>query len=271
MIIKSKEMTKNALLLSGLIMFCLSLNAQVPKTPDPKFEIYLLMGQSNMAGRGAITPEYQELTHPRVFVWNVENKWSLAKHPLHYDKPTVAGVGPGLAFGMEMAAANPKVKIGLVPCAVGGTSINVWIPGAYDKATKTHPYDDAVLRITEAMKYGTVKGILWHQGEANSAPQNMVGYLDKLRELLTRVRKLVGNENIPVVVGELGRFKDSYQAFNTLLKDAPEVISNLEVASSEALVDKGDLTHFDSESASSLGKRFANKMLLLQKKHLPKK
>jgi hypothetical protein len=59
-----------------------------------------------------------------------DDQWYLARHPLHLtgDSKTFkghdnAGVGPGLAFAEAMAAANPKATIGLVPCAVGGSSI----------------------------------------------------------------------------------------------------------------------------------------------------
>jgi hypothetical protein len=55
-----------------------------------------------------------------------------------------------------------------VPCAVGGTSIRLWQPGAYDTKTDTRPYDDMLYRVTQAMLHGTLKGILWHQGESDS-------------------------------------------------------------------------------------------------------
>lgn len=254
--------------LSYLVLLLLSITAkaQVPQKPDPKFEIYLLMGQSNMAGRGIVTTEYANMKNAHVVILNKEGIWSTAKHPLHYDKPKVAGVGPGLSFGIAMAEADTAVKIGLVPCAVGGTSIDVWKPEAFDQATNTHPYDDAVSRIEEAMRYGVIKGMIWLQGEANSGISGMPGYLDKLAELVSRVRTLVGDEELPVVIGELGRYRASYLPFNDMIAEAPAVIKNLSVASSESLNDKGDLTHFDSASATIYGQRFARKMLILQKK-----
>lgn len=231
---------------------------------DPDFHIYLLMGQSNMAGRGKITEELKKLQHANVQMLDSNYRWVQAKHPVHFDKPKVAGVGPGLSFGIAMAEANPSVKIGLVPCAVGGTSINKWIPGAYDKNTETHPYDDAVKRIREAMKYGVVKGVIWHQGEANSSGEGSKTYIAKLTELINRVRTLVGNPNLPFVAGELGDFKPHYQNINDVLKELPQKVSNTGVVSSEGLKDKGDVTHFDGPSANELGKRYAVKMKELQ-------
>lgn len=232
--------------------------------PDPNFHVYLLMGQSNMAGRGSITETLKAVGHDHVYMLNATGEWVPARHPMHFDKPDIVGVGPGLAFGMQMAQANPNVRIGLVPCAVGGTSISRWQPGAYDEATKTHPYDDAVQRIENAMRCGVVKGMLWHQGESDSDSTATAAYLPKLTELIGRVRQLTGQPTLPVVVGELGRFKDVYKPITVELQRVPATIPNTALATSEGLTDKGDQTHFDSPSAEEFGRRYAVQMLQLQ-------
>lgn len=249
------------LLVSVLLFYSVYVSAQMP---DPNFHIYILMGQSNMAGRGKITPELKRLSDPRVVMLDSMEQWVQAHHPVHFDKPKVAGVGPGLSFGIAMAKANPSIKIGLVPCAVGGTSIDKWVPGGYDKVTNTHPYDDAVKRIKETMKYGIVKGVIWHQGESNSGAESSKTYIYKLTELIEHVRALVGNPDLPFVAGELGRFNVRYQNINNVLKELPEKVNDTQVASSEGLLDRGDNTHFDGPSADEFGKRFAVKMLELQ-------
>lgn len=236
-----------------------------PEQPDPNFHLYLLVGQSNMAGRGIITAEYQDISQPNVVMLNKEDQWVTASHPLHFDKPARAGVGPGLAFGLEMAKAAPSVRIGLIPCAVGGTAIESWQPGAMDRVTKRYPYDDAVARLHAAMKSGVVKGIIWHQGEANSTAERAPGYLEKLQTLIGRLRQEAGNNNLPFVVGELGHYRDNYQLVNDQLKQLPGKVKNTAVATSEGLVHKGDKTHFDAASATELGKRLAAQMILLQK------
>lgn len=233
--------------------------------PDSLFHIYLLMGQSNMAGRGQLTEEFKQIGDPKVLVLTAERTWVEARHPLHFDKPKAVGVGPGLAFGMDMSAANPDVRIGLVPCAVGGTSIERWEPGAEDKSTNTHPYDDALGRIKNAMNYGIIKGIIWHQGESNSGIEKAKTYMSKLQVLIARIRTEIGNPELPVVVGELGRFKPEYQNINHELAKVPGLIGFTALVTSEDLVPNIDQIHFDAPSATILGHRFAEKMLLLQK------
>ena len=231
---------------------------------DSSYHLYLLIGQSNMAGRGVITTKYEKEEDPHVFMLNKENKWVPAKNPLHFDKPAIAGVGPGLSFGIAMEKKSHGNNIGLIPCAVGGTSISAWQPGAYDSATKTHPFDDMLVRLKESQNSGTLKGIIWLQGESDSNPAKAKKYLHQLVQLIKRIRTIAGNDELPFVAGELGRYKAQYQNINTVLKKLPEAISNAAVASSKGLKDKGDNTHFNSVSAEKMGKRMAKKMIELQ-------
>lgn len=255
---------------SNLQLFSTPLMDDTCTQPDPNFHIYLLMGQSNMAGRGPITETLKDAGKDRVLMLNAKGEWVHARHPLHFDKPTVVGVGPGLSFGVAMAEANPTVRIGLVPCAVGGTSITRWQPGAYDEPTGTHPYDDAVKRIEDAVRCGVVKGMLWHQGESDSNPADAFLYLRKLAELICRVRTLTAQPDLPVVAGELGQFKEVYKNINTQLQKLPAEVPHTALATSEGLTDKGDQTHFDGASADEYGRRYAAQMLYLQGGSIPK-
>ena len=248
-----------------LTLVCLSFKMKESKTKPGK-KIYLLMGQSNMAGRGVLTDEYKNLQNSRVLMLNASNEWVIAKNPIHFDKPKSAGVGPGLAFGMGLADAFVKDTIYLVPCAVGGTSISKWEPGAFDKATNTHPYDDALLRIKEAMKIGKISGAIWLQGESDSNPKSSEVYLAKLTVLIERVREVTNNHKLPFVVGELGQYNDHYKLINEELHKLPAAVSHTGIVTSEGLTHKGDSTHFNSASATIYGARFAVGMLKLQKK-----
>lgn len=250
------------LLIQCLIV--LSVNAQRQEV-DSSFHIYLLMGQSNMSGRGYLTKKFRKEHHKRVFVLNKKGNWAIAHHPLHYDKPKITGVGPGLAFGIRMARWDKKARIGLVPCAVGGTPIEHWRPGAYDKATHTHPFDDALKRIRQAMKTGVIFGVIWHQGEADSDPEKAKKYMHQLSALILRIRQITHNPRLPFVAGEVGRFYRRQININPVLDELPDSISFTGVASSLGLTDRGDNIHFSSRSAEKLGQRYASQMISLQK------
>ena len=69
-----------------------------------RVEIFLLMGQSNMKGRGVMPAE--PLRNPQIIMMHKgTDDWYLARHPLHlvgspndFSGADNAGVGPGLAF-----------------------------------------------------------------------------------------------------------------------------------------------------------------------------
>ena len=171
-----------SLLLSGIFNLSCSGNKK------ENFQLYLLIGQSNMAGRGDIG-DTDKQPHPRVFTLTKDNIWVEAVDPIHFDKD-IAGVGPGLTFGKTMADNNKNVRIGLIPCACGGSAISHWKAGAWFEQTKSHPYDDALKRAKIAMEDGTLKGILWHQGEGDSNAESAGLYEQRLAEFITTIRTI---------------------------------------------------------------------------------
>ena len=111
-----------------------------PQIPPDRadFHLFLLVGQSNMAGRGKVEQQDRE-PHPRILMLNKERTWVPAVDPLHFDKPNIVGVGLGRTFALDYADQHPEATIGLIPCAVGGSPISAWEPGGYHEQTKTHP------------------------------------------------------------------------------------------------------------------------------------
>ena len=119
--------------------------AVTPTTPshasakvDSTLQIFLLAGQSNMAGRGVVEAR-DSAVHPRVLKLDQTMKWVPAVDPLHWDKPKIVGAGLGRSFGLVVASRNADARIGLVPAAVGGSPISTWEPGALDPVTGAHP------------------------------------------------------------------------------------------------------------------------------------
>ena len=222
--------------------------------------IFLLAGQSNMAGRGELA-DIDRTSHPRVFVLDKSDEWVIATEPLHFDKPEVRGTGPGLAFAKEIAKRNPDIRIGLVPAAVGGSGIQTWATGGYYEKIGLYPWDDTVRRLGVAMQSGELKAILWHQGEADSAPERAPQYENRLHDLIRRFREIANDEQLPFIIGQLGQFKewsDGRQLVNAAHENVPAHFERTGFVTSDGLTDIGDGTHFDAASARELGRRYAN-------------
>jgi hypothetical protein len=234
---------------------------------SPKLQLFLLAGQSNMAGRGTVEPEDRR-PHPRVWSLERQEQWVPAVEPLHFDKP-IAGVGPGRSFGIAVADAEPGANIGLVPVAVGGSPIAAWEPGAVHAQTGSKPYNDAIRRIRVAKQSGEFKAILWHQGENDSCAAATPDYEAKLTTLIGRLRTELQNPALPVLIGQLGRFADAPWSESRATIDAvhqriARELPNVAFVSSSGLVHKGDRVHFDSASARELGRRYADAYRAMQ-------
>jgi len=242
-------------------------------TPAPTsttaMQLFLLAGQSNMAGRGKVEAQ-DSVVNPRVLKLDRSMAWVPAVDPLHWDKPALVGVGPGRSFGLALAARDGSVTIGLVAAAVGGSPISSWEPGALDSATGTHPYDDALERLRVARKDGKVRAILWHQGESDATPALSVLYGAKLRALIARFRAELGDPTLPFVIGELGRFKGKdwsaeMERVDSVHRAIAASVPNVAYVSSEGLSDKGDKLHFDAASQRTFGERYAAAYLTVAK------
>lgn len=234
--------------------------------PKDKLHVYLLIGQSNMAGRGVL--EAERPSRLNILKFTPRNAWSVAMEPLHYDKPTIAGAGIGMSFARAMADAEKGVTIGLVPCAVGGTPLQRWMKGG-------DLYQQALERARIALKNGTLKGILWHQGEADSGTEtNARSYADRLTQMIGDLRADLGAGEVPFVAGKLGEFlapadKEGKPSFwpvvNEQLGTLPSRVPHAAVVNSTGLQHKGDVVHFDTPSLREFGKRYAEAMQKLQK------
>ncbi|GAB3643795.1 sialate O-acetylesterase [Spirosoma arcticum] len=260
-------MNRNAFVKTCLFLLPLVICLAFRQDAPPRLQLFLLIGQSNMAGRGVVD---DETPHPRVWMLTKEQNWVPARDPLHFDKPAVVGVGPGLSFAQRVADANPEQSIGLIPAAVGGSGIDVWEPGAYYEPTKSYPYDDAIRRAKKALENGQLAGILWHQGESDSQPEKTTVYEQKLTALIRRIRADLRAETVPFLVGTLGDFyvqkNPNARQINAILTKLPGVLPNVYVVSASGLTHKGDTTHFDTPSARTLGRRFADSYLNIPKK-----
>jgi hypothetical protein len=229
-----------------------------------KLHIYLLLGQSNMAGRGVIESQ-DRAAHARVLLFTASNHWDLAVEPLH-GSGSRAGIGPGLVFGKTVAARNTNANIGLVPCAVGATLLKRWEKGG-------DLYSNAVARAHVAMRDGTLKGIVWHQGEQDSILETDANsYHERLVKMIDDIRSDLGEPNLPFVVGQIGEFlytrKKQQTPFAKTVNDAltrvPQDVPSTACVRSTGLTHNGDEVHFDGRSQRELGKRYAIEMLKLQ-------
>ena len=240
-----------------------------------RVEIFLLMGQSNMKGRG-VMPEKPSRNPQIVMMHKGADAWFLARHPLHLvGNPTDfrgadnAGVGPGLVFAENLAKAQPTTRIALIPCAVGGSNITQW-----GKGRKL--YDETVRRAKLALKHGPagrtrIAGALWLQGESDSTtPEKIQAYSGKLGELIDNLRSDTGVADLPFIactIGELKAESAERAKINAILLGLPDRRPHTACVDSREFANYiGDRVHFDTATQEEHGRRYAAEYLRLTRK-----
>lgn len=223
--------------------------------PPKDMALFLLVGQSNMAGRAKPTGEPLPET---AYALNRDGKWVRAKTPLHFDRVT-SGVGPADSFIRAWAKDHPGRPIGVIPCAVGGSPSSTWSPEPATGRVGAN-YRRAVVRAKIALANGRLEGILWHQGESDhrfctNAPAYYPIRLAKIAEAL---RGELGCPKVPFLVGEIGTLPAGQgRVMNPLLAAAVARIPNARLVQAADLTGcLPDKVHFDLSSYTILGTRY---------------
>lgn len=236
--------------------------------------IFLLIGQSNMAGAPKPEPRDEE-QHERVFVLAYEdcprlgrvyNQWYPATPPLHGCSD---GVGPGDTFGRMLAEAHPEAAIGLVPLAINGVDIDFFGKGVVSKRRAefrippdnhwSGAYEWVLERARLAQEKGKVSGIIFHQGESDTGNAEWVG---KVKTMVANLRNDLGIGTAPFVAGELLHDGCCGKWHNPLVAQLPDHIESSKVVSAEGLAGM-DRAHFDLAGQRVLGERYGAAMLEL--------
>lgn len=238
-----------------------------------RLEIFLLMGQSNMKGRGRMPAE--PLSDPRlVMMHRRTDGYFRARHPLHltgdpgdFAGADNAGVGPGLAFAQAMVEARPDRRVLLIPCAVGGTAMAKWRKGQrlYSETVRR-----AKLALSQAPKgRARIAGALWLQGESDSTtPEKIAAYQESLDGMIRNLRADLGVPDLPFIACTIGEMKQGQagdrRAINEILLGLSSRVSRSACVDGRAFAKSiGDEVHFDTDTQNEHGRLFAKEYLRL--------
>lgn len=235
---------------------------------DKKVISFLMIGQSNMAGRGDIG-EVEPIENDLCFMLRI-GRWQKMCEPINPDRGINAEFSPGVSLAASFADCVAKefnTKIGLIPCADGGTSITKWQPGEV-------LFDHAVLMTELAKRNSELGGIIWHQGESDCENFDTSYYRKSFLNTMTKLRRKLCAENLPLIIGELSEdisderwnLGDNPKRMNALLHELVKEIPYCDIASSKGLKLRPDGIHFNAESCRELGRRYFEKYLIVKQK-----
>lgn len=249
---------------------------------DPNFYIYLCFGQSNMEGAAAaeevdkyVDPRFQLLAARRFEIpRRTIGKWYTATTPIV--KPNGC-LGVADYFGRTMVAALPDyIKIGVVDVAIGGISIEGFMPDEVEEYLAgtagfiresaayydNNPYQRLVDMGRKAQQYGVIKGILMHQGESNNGEADWPKKVKKVYELLLKDLHLSA-DTVPLFAGEVvgTEFGSPVALNNAVINKLPEEVPTAHIIPSNGCEPQDDKMHFTANSYRIMGKRYAYEVL----------
>ena len=216
---------------------------------------FLMIGQSNMAGRGFIH-EVPPIYNERIQMLR-NGRWQMMTEPVNYDRP-VSGISLVGSFAEAWSRENQDDKIGLIPCAEGGSTLDEW---AVDQPLFRHAITEAKF----AMENSELTGILWHQGESDSMNGNYKVYYNKLFSIVEALRVELNAPDIPFIIGGLGdflgkegfgKYSAEYNFINQELQKFAFEQDNCYFVSAEGLTSNPDGIHIDAISQRKFGLRY---------------
>jgi len=275
------------------------------------YKVYFLAGQSNMVGVGKVAelPDSLNKEFADVYIFHGSSIadgdvpggkgiWANLRpgHGFLFGSDGVNNsytdlFGPELSFAQYMRTHDVHSRIAIVKYARVGTSIDSAASmgfGYWDPLKKAesfyNQFDHFKETVVNALKPTDIDGdgqletlvpagIIWMQGESDAAYTKEIAlrYEENLTNLIQAMRKLLKNENLPVVIGRIsdsGQDADGKQwDYADIVRDAQQ--SFTEKDSNAALVDTdsygfSDIAHYDSQGFISLGNDFAKAILELR-------
>ena len=177
--------------------------------------VFLAAGQSNMSGRGLPIGGPADAQDPRIFQYGAKDRtFRPATVPLDMHD-TASGLSPATAMARNYLKTQPDdVGVLIIPAAHGQTGFTfaldtlTWTVGAASAPELDLPtlaVKQTLEGIAAAKAAGYVvelKGVLWHQGENNSA-SSTAGYSAKLDQLIAFFRTSLAAPELPFVVGQM--------------------------------------------------------------------
>ncbi len=214
---------------------------------------FLLIGQSNMAGRGDIA-EAPAIDTAHIKVLR-NGRFQNMYRPVNQDRH-FSGFCLAESFA-ERYAKQYGVDVGLIACADGGTALHQWQPG-------TLLFDHAVYQARLAQRTSTIAGVLWHQGESDAVDGISATYAQRFLPVMGAFRRELNLYDVPFLLGGLGDYLADYKpetarnypAVNLALRQIAKEQPMTGFVSAEGLRGKSDNLHFNTASLYEFGLRY---------------
>jgi hypothetical protein len=287
---------------SAIHIVIASLLFAVGATPAAATKVFLMGGQSNMAGVGGFPndtpapgygadkplPAPYNVIQTTVQFWNYGTPTTNPFNSNGLNNPTVGTAwvslqngfgwepvefGPEVTFGYTLHKLLPNDQIYLVKLGVDGSDLaNSWNPngtGANYNLFKSRA-NAAIQNLTNDGESPAVVGMIWMQGEGDAqSTASANAYAANLRNLITHVRSDFHAPDMRFVIGRITTFYGEKSGGNATVRAAEEAVGS---EPNNAWVNTDDLEraydgHYGTQGQIDLGIRFANALVKPSLRH----
>lgn len=267
-------------------------------------DVWVLAGQSNMQGVGEGAAALPPLE--RAAALGLDGRWRPASEPLHrlWQSPDntqlrlfhlpnsmmsredvlaaypemherdavepIGGVGPGYFFARDLASLT-GVPVGLIPCALGGSGLELWSKAWAGLHAPGDPSGSLYSNLIDrASAWGPVRGVLWYEGESEAMSALGADYAGLFAELVNDVRTDLKQPDLAFLTAQLGTFdvddphfapiQESLSREWDLVREAQRKAASLlhrVAVVTAADLPRVDLVHVATRGHERLGRRLA--------------
>jgi len=256
-----------------------------PEQPEPdpgSLKVYILAGQSNMAGCDDVRnvdPMWQSQLDDVMLYWGNDAAPGFKSLQTGTSGASCSDVapqfyfGPELSFGSDLMLSDPASKVVIIKFAVGGTDMfEYWTTpnrefpdGGVLWNELQNQMASAFTRLDSMGLTYHVEGFLWMQGESDADKKYRAkAYAGKLTSFIASMRSFVGDPEMPFI---LGRIRDAGQPHADMVRAAQVSVAgnipNVYWFDTDDLPWLADGIHYNEASMIELGHRFADIVLSL--------
>ena len=227
------------------------------------YQVILMAGQSNMVGLGNIDDLESPLFPENIAYFNfgMNNHLEVLNHTF----------GPEIGISEVLAENFPNLNFIFIKYAVGGSSIEDWLPHLETKHNDNihfgNLYEKFLKKIDSITKNYNTKDIalIWMQGETDARHlEKSINYEVNLKNFIGNIRKDLNNPQLPIIYGKVSsKIKDDATLGNVraaqerIAKYVPRVY----LISTDEIPLLSDNVHYSSRGLIQLGHRFGYELV----------
>jgi len=203
-----------------LLSLSILLSAPIAPAGGVTVDVFLLGGQSNAGGRGAVSelPDSSVVYNTEIMLFHsasmVSGQTAGSWTTLRPASNSAGYFGPEIGFGNRMAELYPGRQIAIIKHAVGATDLGSnWNPGADTRDTANfgpqfrifvETVDSGIDSLIAQGYTPVIRGMLWQQGERDSRNSSYGPAYDKnLSHFIGRVRAQFNALGLPFIYGQV--------------------------------------------------------------------